>query len=183
MDKKSILRATRHWLEATVIGRNLCPFAKLPLARGEVRLTVSAACSPVELLLDLADELQWLDTAPDVETTLLIHPDVLQNFGHYNQFLTQAEGLLYQQGYEGIYQLASFHPDYQFAGTSADDAQNYSNRSPYAMLHLLREASVERAVAAHPDPQQIPQRNIEQLEAVGRDALHRALSQCYEVDD
>ncbi|MCB1843080.1 MAG: DUF1415 domain-containing protein [Halioglobus sp.] len=182
MDRAKIIRSTERWLESTVVGLNLCPFARLPLLNASVRFSVSAATTEQQLLLHLNAELSLLEDATEIETTLLVHPCVLQEFGAYNQFLTDAENLLEDSGYEGIYQLASFHPGYQFAGTSGEDAENYSNRSPYPMLHVLRESSVERAVASYPDVHDIPRRNIERLNQVGHTALARMLSEsCDEV--
>lgn len=160
---------TRRWLQRAVIGLNLCPFAKAVVARDQVRYVLSEATTVDALLEELAAELTWLnDTDPAVvDTTLLIHPWVLADFGDYNDFLDQADAAVDALGLEGEIQVASFHPDYRFAGTQADDAGNCSNRSPHPMLHLLREASVERAVAAFPDPDTIVQRNLDTLEELG----------------
>src|SRR5690606_5870441 len=158
--------ATRRWLQRAVIGLNLCPFAKAVQVKDQIRYVLSEATTPDGLLEELAAELAWLnDTDPAVvDTTLLIHPRVLTDFYDYNDFLDQADAAVDALGLEGEIQVASFHPDYQFAGTAFDDAGNCTNRSPYPMLHLLREASVERAVAAFPDPDAIVDRNIETLE-------------------
>jgi hypothetical protein len=163
--------ATRRWLRRAVIGLNLCPFAKAVVAKDQVRYVLSDAATPEALLQQLADELLVLHrTSPsDIDTTLLIHPQVLTGFDEYNDFLDQAEAAVDALGLEGEIQIASFHPDYRFAGTQADEPGNCSNRSPYPMLHLLREASVDRAVAAYPDPDVIVQRNIETLERLGVD--------------
>lgn len=177
MHTANIILSTERWLEGTVIGLNLCPFARVPLLNASVRFTVTAATTEHQLLQRLSDELSLLERVPEIETTLLIHPGVLKEFGAYNQFLTDADNLLEYSGYEGIYQLASFHPGYQFAGTSEQDAENYSNRSPYPMLHLLREESVTRAVESYPDVSQIPRRNVERLNEVGPTVLARMLSE------
>jgi uncharacterized protein len=173
-----IISAVKRWLDVVVVGQNLCPFARAPLASGAVHFALTAADSQEGLLQQLAAELQRLDQEPQIETTLLIHPEVLGSFDDYNQFLTLAEDLLVGLGYEGIYQIASFHPDYQFAGTAVNDAENFSNRSPYPLLHLLREESIEAATANHPDPGQIPERNIELLREMGRERLGKILSDC-----
>lgn len=163
------IAATRRWLQRAVIGLNLCPFAKAVVAKDQVRYVLSEAVTPAALLQQLADELQLLHgTDPaEVDTTLLVHPRVLADFMDYNDFLGEADALVEALGLAGEIQVASFHPDYRFAGTAADDPGNCSNRSPYPMLHLLREASVDRAVAAYPDPDVIVQRNIETLERLG----------------
>jgi hypothetical protein len=171
------IAATRRWLERAVIGLNLCPFAKAVLAKQQVRFVLSEATTPEALLEELAYELVWLDRADpaQTDTTLLIHPHVLGDFLDYNDFLDQADAAVDALGLEGEIQVASFHPDYQFAGTHFDDAGNCSNRSPYPTLHLLREASVERAVEAYPDPDVIVERNLDTLEKLGSDGYRKLL--------
>ncbi|MBN7798579.1 DUF1415 family protein [Parahaliea mediterranea] len=156
------------WLNAVVLGLNLCPFARKPVDGGQVRVSVSTARGAEALLSDLLSELQHLDSQPPAttETTLLVIPDYLPDFLDFNQFLDLAEALLEQYGYAGVYQLATFHPHYQFAGTDAGDAENLTNRAPYPILHLLREASIEGALAGHPDPEGIPAANIRRVEAL-----------------
>ena len=170
-EHESAVEATRRWLEKAVIGLNLCPFAGQPWCQGRVRLRVSEATSLQSLAQDLADELLALNEADPAEreTTLLIHPHVLGDFLDYNDFLDIADGLLEQLELDGILQVASFHPDYQFADSEPDDPANCTNRSPWPMLHLLREASIEAATANHPDPDAIYERNIEKLRALGND--------------
>jgi len=177
---EQIIEPVRRWVETVVVGLNLCPFARPELVNDRLRFTVSDATREQQLLLDLQAELQWLSVNDAVETTLLIHPYVLQGFYDYNQFLDSADGLLEQLGLEGVFQLASFHPDYQFAGTQPDDAQNYTNRSPYPLLHLLREASLEKAIASHADVEQIPERNIELLEELGEKKMQALLRACFD---
>jgi hypothetical protein len=164
-----VIAATRNWLRKAVIGLRLCPFAAAPFAREQIRYRVSEQRSTEGLLEDLADELRALNAADPLlcETTLLIHPHVLDDFGEYNQFLDEAEAALAASGLGGELQIASFHPDYRFAGTAPNDLENYSNRSPYPMLHLLREASVTRAVSTYPDVGEIGKRNIAMLRALG----------------
>ncbi|MFL6263336.1 MAG: DUF1415 domain-containing protein [Thermoanaerobaculia bacterium] len=175
MSPEEIVAATRHWLEKAVIGLNLCPFARPVYAREQIRYVVSEAETPEALLADLIAELQALAAAePDeVETTLLIHPRVLSDFLDYNDFLGVAEEAVADLGLEGVLQVASFHPDYQFVGTEPDDITNYTNRSPYPTLHLLREASVERAVASVPDTAEIYERNMETLRRLGLEGWRR----------
>ncbi|MGQ0578297.1 MAG: DUF1415 domain-containing protein [Betaproteobacteria bacterium] len=170
-----IVAATRTWLEKAVIGLNLCPFAKAVHVGNQIRYAVSDAQTSEALLSDLARELQTLAAADlaEVETTLLIHPRVLSDFPDYNDFLDIAEAAVEELGLTGTIQVASFHPQYRFADTEPDAIENYSNRSPYPMLHLLREESVERAVAAFPDAGRIPDRNIETLRRIGRDGWRR----------
>ena len=166
MKQSQVVEDVRLWLESFIIEFNLCPFAKRELVKDRIRFSVSLTESPENLLASLLDELQLLESDPEVETTLLIHPNALQGFDDYNQFLDLADALLEQEGYSGIFQIASFHPQYRFAET-VDDAENYSNRSPYPLLHLLREASVEREVANYPDINSIPQQNIQLLRKLG----------------
>jgi hypothetical protein len=181
---KQLIELTRSWLETFVVGMDLCPFARRELDSGRVHFEVSAADSEEQLLEDLLGEFSRLDADKAIETTLLIHPGVLRSFTEYNQFLGLAEELLIASGREGIYQIASFHPDYQFAGTAPEDAENYSNRSPCPMLHLLREESLEKAIASHPDPEGIPQRNIELMNSLGADHLEVLLQACFtSIDD
>ena len=170
--------ATRRWLERAVIGLNLCPFAKAVVAKDQVRYVLSAATTPEALLEELAYELVRLQqTEPEqVDTTLLIHPQVLTDFLDYNDFLDTADAAVEALELEGEIQVASFHPDYQFADTAYDDVGNCSNRSPYPMLHLLREASVERAVAAFPDPDAIVERNLQTLEKLGIEGWRKLLA-------
>jgi hypothetical protein len=164
-------QATRQWLESIVIAMNLCPFAKRELDSERVRFSVSTADSELLLLQALESELQLMFGDDVVGTTLLIHPLVMTDFNDFNQFLNLADGLLQQMNLEGIFQIASFHPDYQFADTSPDDPGNYTNRSPYPTLHILREASLTRAIACHPDVEQIPVRNIETMKSLGIEQL------------
>lgn len=178
MDKEAIASAVQRWVENVVVGLDLCPFAKRELLNNRVRFVVTEATAIEQLLDALVTELTLLSTDASVETTLLIHPDVLQDFLDYNQFLDAVDELLVQMGLEGQFQIASFHPQYQFADTAVDDAENYSNRSPYPVLHVLREESLERAIAAYPDVNDIPQRNIEKMNSLGSEHLRMLLKQC-----
>jgi hypothetical protein len=163
-----------------VVGYNLCPFARRELEAGKVCFAVSEARDEEQLLLALAAELEHLNADPDIETTLLIHPYVLTDFMDFNQFLATCDALLGQLALTGIYQIASFHPDYRFAGTQPQDAENYSNRAPYPMLHVLREDSVARAVDGHPNAEGIPDRNIALLNRLGSEHLGQVLLDCFE---
>lgn len=168
---KEVVAVTRACLERAVIGLNLCPFAKAVHLKKQIRYAVSAAQTPEDLLADFVAELRVLQAADacDIETTLLLHPQALADFLDYNDFLELADATLAAEGLEGEIQVASFHPRYQFAGSGPEDIENYSNRSPYPMLHLLREASIARAVAAFPDAGQIFERNIETLRRLGHE--------------
>jgi hypothetical protein len=172
---KEVVVRTRHWLETAVIGLDLCPFARTVHLQDQIRYAVSRAETPEELLADLVAELQSLASADpeEVETTLLIHPGTLNDFLDYNDFLEVAEAAVADLDLEGVLQVASFHPRYQFAGTAPDDIENYTNRSPYPTLHLLREASVERAIAAFPDTAQIYEKNILTLRHLGHEGWRR----------
>lgn len=160
---------TRLWLERAVIGLNLCPFAKAVVVKDQVRFVLSDAATPEALLEVLGEELLRLrDTAPSqVDTTLIVHPQVLGDFLEYNDFLDEADGLIEALELDGELQVASFHPEYQFAGTAPDDIGNCTNRAPYPTLHLLREDSVARAVDAYPEPDRIIDRNLATLEQLG----------------
>ena len=160
---------TRRWMERAVIGLNLCPFAKAVVAKGQVRMVLSEARHEAALLGQLGEELLHLrDTPPaDTDTTLIVHPHVLQDFLDYNDFLDAADALVEELGLDGVLQVASFHPDYRFADSGPDDVANCTNRSPWPTLHLLREDSVSRAVDAFPDPDAIVERNIATLEKLG----------------
>ena len=168
-----VTAATTAWLEKVVIGLNLCPFAKSVHVNKRIRYFVSAATQRDELVCDLKRELLLLaDADPNrIESTLLIHPDVLNDFADYNDFLAVCDLAILDLELVGIIQIASFHPQYQFAGTKLQDVSNYSNRSPFPTLHLLREESVARAVGTFPDAATIYQRNIETLKKLGATKL------------
>jgi uncharacterized protein len=163
------LELTRIWLERAVIGLNLCPFAKAVHAKGQIRWVLSDARTPESLLQQLRVELQGLaESDPkDIDTTLLVHPLVLQDFLDFNDFLDAADEALADLELDGVLQIASFHPQFQFAGTAPDDIGNFTNRSPFPTLHLLREDSVDNAVAAFPEAEQIFERNIQTLQDLG----------------
>jgi uncharacterized protein len=179
LEYAKIINPVQHWVETLVVGLNLCPFAKRELVQNRVRFSVTEAVTEEQLSVDLQTELELLDSDEAIETTLLIHPKVLQDFYNYNQFLSHADRLLAQLGLVGVYQIASFHPDYQFGGTEPDDVENYTNRSPYPMLHLIREESLERAIANYPDSDRIPERNIALLKSLGRDKIQALFQACF----
>ncbi|MCK9506024.1 MAG: DUF1415 domain-containing protein [Porticoccaceae bacterium] len=173
-----IVTQVRQWLETLVVGLNLCPFAKRELVKDRVRFSVSAASDEWQLMADLEDELKLLEENPVIETTVLIHPQVLVDFSAYNQFLNLADRLLDQLKLRGIFQIASFHPQYVFAGSNANDVENFTNRAPYPLLHLLREASLERAIANYADAELIPERNMALMRELGRNRLEALLRSC-----
>ena len=169
MSDAQVLEATRLWLEKAVIGLNLCPFAKAVYVKNQVRMVVSKARHADDLLGELDRELDLLVASPadEIDTTLLIHSSLFEDFLDFNDFLEVAEGVVDEHGLEGVVQLASFHPRFQFDGSEPDDISNYTNRAPFAIIHLLREASVERAVEAFPDAEGIFETNIATLEKLG----------------
>lgn len=169
MDDEAVIAAMREWIEKAVIGLNLCPFAKAVYVKNQVRYVVSHAPHLDGLLEDLDRELDFLAAAdPEaVDTTLLIHPTLLPDFLDFNDFMQLAEAALEEHGLDGVIQIVSFHPAFQFEGTEPDDPGNYTNRAPFPTLHLLREASIDRAVAAFPEAKTIYARNIETLQTLG----------------
>jgi hypothetical protein len=171
VDKQAAIDATRRWISSVVIGLNLCPFARRVFEADRIRYLVSDAEDERALLEDLAAALRALASSPAVETTLLIHPRVLGSFLDYNDFLDAAERLVGELGLRGVVQIASFHPDYQFAGSAPDAVENYTNRSPHAMLHLLREESISAVSSEKDDHLDIPRRNIETLRGLGREKM------------
>ncbi|ANE54920.1 MULTISPECIES: DUF1415 domain-containing protein [Methylomonas] len=180
MSNQQIIAATQAWLNSFVIAYNICPFAKREQQRNRIRYRVEHGNSIESCLNTLIDECIHLDTHPETETTLLILAEFFDDFDDYLDLLAIAEQLLIDQGYEGVYQLASFHPHYRFADSDETDPANYTNRSPYPMLHLLRESSIENALATYPDPAGIPQRNIELTRRLGMKKLEEILRACFE---
>jgi hypothetical protein len=170
-----IVAATQVWLERAVIGLNLCPFAKAVHVKKQIRYAVTAAQTADELLAELEHELQLLaGTDPKLlDTTLLIHPQAMVDFLDFHFFLAEADALIRKLGFDGVFQIASLHPQYEFAGSEPDEIENFTNRSPYPMLHLLREASIDRAVAAFPDAAGIFEKNIETLNRLGHEGWRR----------
>lgn len=183
-DIETIIARTRCWIERVVVELNLCPFARKPYEGGQVRYVVSAAERPEDLLENVQRELELLRAtdAAEVETTVLIHPFVLHDFLDYNDFLGIVDALIDEGGYAGEFQVASLHPDYQFAGTQPDDAENYTNRSPYPILHLLREEGLARAIAGYARPDKIPERNIRTLEKLGAARMREILDECMRIE-
>jgi hypothetical protein len=176
----NVIAHTRAWVDRAVIGLNLCPFAKAVQVKGQVRYVLCEAKDTAELLSALCDELDHLakvDPA-QTDTTLLIHPGVLSDFLDFNDFLAVADAAVEELGLEGVLQVASFHPQFQFADTEQDDVSNATNRSPYPTLHLIREASIDRAVEAFPEAESIFEANIEKLEQLGAEGWAALQTQC-----
>ena len=174
-DNDAVINATRTWLEKVVIGLNLCPFAKAVHVKNQVRFVVSDARNSDVLLEDLERELQFLAQADpaQTDTTLLIHPNVLTDFLDYNDFLDVCDSVVEELELDGVLQVASFHPHYQFADTEIDDVANFTNRSPFPTLHLLREESVTRAVETFTDVEGIYLKNVATLRKLGLEAIRQ----------
>lgn len=168
---QKVITDTQVWLERAVIGLNLCPFAKSVFVKKQVRYALTGATTADQLLAELEHELNRLaETEPsELDTTLLIHPQAMTDFLDYHFFLGEVDALIRNLGFDGVFQVASLHPQYEFAGSEPDDIANFTNRSPYPTLHLLRESSIDRAVAAFPDADAIFERNIETMERLGHE--------------
>ena len=178
LDHDVVVADTVHWLEKAVIGLNLCPFAKAVHIKKQVRYVVCEAITPEALLEKLMEELEHLAEAdPEkLDTTLIIHPHVLKDFEDYNEVLDVADAALEDMDLDGILQVASFHPDYQFADTDKNDIENYTNRTPYPTLHLLREESIDRAVEAFPEASEIFEKNMDTIRALGHDGWDKLMA-------
>jgi len=179
----SAVEITQRWLERIVIDLNLCPFAKRDYLQNRVRIIESPALNEELLLQDLMVELALLNRQDDIETTLLIAPHVLQKFDDYNQFLVFVDTLLIEMKLEGVFQIASFHPHYQFADTAIDDVENYTNRAPYPLLHILREDSLDKAIDQHTNTKIIPEDNIELMRSLGSAHMQKLLDSCRSSSD
>ncbi len=171
----------QQWLDDVVIGLNLCPFAARPRRQKRIRITISQADNEDTLLDDLQQELLRIDNVPaeDIETTLLVIPHLLSDFTDYTLFLDLANFQLQRHGWQGQYQLASFHPDYCFAGSDPEDAENLTNRSPYPLIHIIREEQLEQVLRKYPDPEQIPVTNIRKMESLSSADKYRLFSFLY----
>ncbi|MEP7166158.1 MAG: DUF1415 domain-containing protein [Ferruginibacter sp.] len=157
---EQVIAQTKKWITDVVVGCNFCPFAGQEFKKDSIRYVVETGSEMNICLQVFIKECQRLDDELSIETTLIIFPGSFQQFDDYLDLVSLAESLLEKEGYEGVYQVASFHPQYLFADASLNDAANYSNRSIYPMLHILREESIEKALKKYPDPEQIPERNI-----------------------
>ena len=166
-----VVVSVKSWIDNVIVGLNFCPFAKKEMERNTVRYAISSKTKINEALSDLLEELTLLDQQPEIQTTLLIFPLGFGDFDNYLDMLEIANGLINQGGYGGIYQLASFHPDYCFEGEDKNDPANYTNRSPYPILHILRESSIEAVLKRYPDPESIPENNIAKARELGSSFL------------
>lgn len=178
-----IIAQTKNWIESVIIGHNYCPFAKRVVDDGKVKYRVSHESEFNSLLDVVIQECVFLDQNKETETTLIILPSNLDDFNAFLDCLALAEDLLIAQGYEGVYQIASFHPLYCFQGSEETDPANYTNRSPYPMIHLLREESLQAAIESHPDPEGIPERNIEYAREQGLEKMKHLLAKCMKKVD
>ncbi|WP_454785080.1 DUF1415 domain-containing protein [Legionella sp. WA2024007413] len=169
---------TIKWIQSMVIGLNFCPFAKHEMDKNRVRIEVSSAKNFEEGLQDLFMEIELLNANPGTGTTLLLFPHFLSEFLEYLDFVDLANEAIMQSGYQGVYQLATFHPAYQFYGTTEDDVSNYTNRSPYPMLHLLRETMLDQAIAFYGSTEAIPENNIANLRSLGLAKVKQLLTDC-----
>lgn len=170
-----IVAAVKSWIDKVIIGLNFCPFAKKEIERNTVRYAIFPATQVNDALGHLLEELAILDQQQAVQTTLLVFPLGFANFDDYLDMLELANSLISQGGYGGIYQLASFHPDYCFDGEDPNDPANYTNRSPYPIMHILRESSIEAVLKRYPDPESIPENNIAKARELGSDFLQALL--------
>ena len=177
-DHDTLIRHTKRWLLEVVIGHGFCPFAKAEYDGGRIHYELVEAADRAGQIAGVLAQCQALDADADRETSLLIFPDGVSAFGDFLDLVERANRQLGKSGYEGVYQLASFHPNYLFADASDDDPGNYTNRSPYPMLHILREASVEAALATYPNPENIPNRNIQLTQTLGLAVMQDLLAQC-----
>ena len=180
MSEDPVILATRRWVDKMVIGLGLCPFAEPSISRAGLRMTLCTTSDLQVLCKALIDDLLFMqsDEGQQLDSLLLIHPHALNDFEQYNNFLDLCDQILADLSLVGEFQIASFHPQYRFEGNAADDVGNYTNRSPYPMLHLLRESSVARAVQEHSGTESIPEHNIRRLEALGKEALEAMLADC-----
>ncbi|MCK5871652.1 MAG: DUF1415 domain-containing protein [Methylococcales bacterium] len=167
---------TEHWLKRFIIQHNICPFAHEVVEKKQLHYAIDLDINTENCLYHLIEECQRLDSDESIETTLIIYPNALVQFDDFLDYLALANALLIVQNYEGVYQLASFHPDYCFEGLDEDDAANYTNRSPFPMLHLIREKSLERVLKSYPHPEHIPERNIKLTRQLGTATLNALLA-------
>ncbi len=180
MDSTAVIRITENWVRDVVVGLNLCPFASVPLQAGLIRFRVCSGQTPEEIYRALLSEMDTLVNLPEteVETGLFIAPQGLDAFDDYLELLYSADEAIAEAGLDGVLQLASFHPDYRFEGSEEDDPANYTNRSPFPMFHLIREAPMAHALAHYPHPEQIPERNVQKMRELGLAEVRDQLRRC-----
>lgn len=175
MDEKDIIDSVKYWIEKTIIGFNFCPFAKREFDNNRIHYEVVDDRNTEEQLHAIVNEFHRLDKCQEIETTIVIFPIGLESYFEYLDFLELVDALLVQENYEGVYQIASFHPDYCFEDVNQNDPSNYTNRSPFALVHILREASIEKVLENHPDPESIPERNIQFTRDKGKEVFKAIL--------
>jgi uncharacterized protein len=175
LQPEQYINMTKRWLEHSVIEYNFCPFAKKEYVNNSIHYEVIYESNREEQLLSLSEEFKRLDNNPALSTSLLLYPKGLESFFDYLDFVELANELLYELGYEGVYQIASFHPDYCFADTKQSDPENYTNRSPVPIVHLLREDMLEKALDLYPNSEKIPERNILKAQELGSDFFEKLL--------
>ncbi|MCP4443316.1 MAG: DUF1415 domain-containing protein [Aureispira sp.] len=173
------IQETKNWIVNVIVGYNFCPFAKREVLRDSIHYQVEETTDLMVALQTLLVECQRLDEEESMETAFVLYPNTFKTFKRYLKFLDLAEALLIHQEYEGTYQLASFHPEYCFADAEADDPANYTNRSPYPMLHIIREESLEAALKSYKEPESIPERNIRVAREMGLAKMQDLLKDCY----
>ena len=181
-NKENVVAQTKKWIVDVVVGCNFCPFAGREVKRGTIAYEVLENASAATVLTAFEAALKKMGASPEIETTFLILPQGFGRFSDYLKLVSSAENLLKKKGYEGIYQVASFHPQYLFAGSLPNDPSNYTNRSPYPMLHLLREESVSRAVDSYPDTHKIPEKNVAFAKQKGLAYMQALLAACTQMD-
>jgi len=182
MKAEQVKKQTETWITSFIVGYNICPFAQRVVENNRIHYEVIDSINSEQCLHVVVNEFQRLDSQPEIETSFIIIPNYLSEFEDYLDFLAIAETFLIEQNYAGIYQIASFHPKYCFEGQETTDPANYTNRSPYPMLHLIREASLEKALQSYPQPEKIPQRNIQFTRDMGIEKLQAILNKCYQHD-
>lgn len=177
MNSDLVIEYTLKWIRSFVVEQNLCPFAKGTLNKGTIRIITSNQKKQALALEDLMKEIHFLDENPQIETSLLVFSQGFKDFFAYLELVDLAEELLEQLSYDGVYQIASFHPNYYFVDTDPEDVTNYTNRSPYPILHILREEVLDKAIQAYGDTENIPEKNKETLQKLGLEAIKRIISE------
>jgi len=180
---KGLLKQTQCWLDRVIIKHNICPFAKKERDKGSIRFAINQSNDLSTALEELVLECEKLDDNPEIETTLFVLSKIALDFNEYLDLLEISNQLIIEQGYEGVYQLASFHPDYCFSGSDDTDPANYTNRSPSPTLHIIREESLERALQNYPEPELIPERNVVYCQSLGLEKMQKMLADCLEQNE
>lgn len=174
MDNSQVIKTVQNWVEEFIIGYNICPFAKKVFVTLRIKYILNTSTNDEQILQAFLKELQWLSTtdSKEIDTTLFILTNAFLDFEHYLNFIHIIEVMIEQLDYEGVFQVATFHPNYQFEGTQPTDAENFTNRAPFPIIHILREESVEKAIENYPNPEAIPERNIDLMNKMGAEKLN-----------